>query len=90
MTENLQELKMLIRDLIIEVGDLKERVQQLEQNQYVEPNLPDKSDHLIRLESEQYGNIGRIYMEGYHVCNIAYGRQRNGECLFCNTLIHKE
>ena len=80
----------MIRDLVIEVGDLKERIGRLEQIMDARPFRQEQNQDHIQLELEQYDNLGRIYQEGYHVCNMAYGMQREGECLFCNAFIHKE
>ena len=90
MKETLQDLKILIRDLIIEVGDLKERVQRLELNQFIGQSPPEMNSTFINMELEQYDSIGRIYQEGYHVCNVAYGMLRDDECLFCNAFLNKE
>ncbi|MDR1615846.1 MAG: initiation control protein YabA [Syntrophomonadaceae bacterium] len=91
MTENLQELKAIIRALVIEVGDIKERIEHLE-NQGLKHNLHKESlvGKPMLIEFENYENIGRIYKEGYHVCNVAFGLTRDGECLFCNALLNKE
>ena len=36
----------------------------------------------MSLEGESYENLGKLYKEGYHVCPMAYGQFRRGECLF--------
>ncbi len=91
MEKTVQELKMIIRELILELGDLKERVAYLEKdilkdNEHTEPPLA----YSLKIEGEAYGNLGRIYNEGYHVCPMAFGQFRDGECLFCVAFMEKE
>lgn len=90
MEKTLQELKTIIRELIIEVGELKERVSYLEKG--IQENDYDEQPVLynLSLEAESYENLGRIYKEGYHVCPMSYGQPRNGECLFCIAFMEKE
>ncbi len=96
MEKTLQELKMIIRELILEVGDLKERVTILERDLSEEIEEADKVlvpapiPEGLGLEGESYENISRLYNEGYHICHMAYGQIRHGECLFCVAFMEKE
>lgn len=91
MEKTVQELKMLIRELILEIGDLKERVTALEKEANPEPFRPQKMNlEVMKLQGEGYEQLGRIYNEGYHVCPIAFGDLREGECLFCIAFMEKE
>jgi regulator of replication initiation timing len=82
----------ILRELILELGDLKEKVAALEKAVMKEEALtaPVEIHYPILLEGESYANIGRIYNEGYHVCPEAYGQPRSGECLFCIAFLEKE
>lgn len=90
MEKTIQELKTIIRDLILEVGDLKERVTLLEKGS------PETNGTIVEiiptapLEAESYENLGKIYNEGYHICHAAYGQIRHEECLFCVAFLEKE
>jgi len=84
-------LKVLIRELILEIGDLKERVTRLERGVVVQPALETRPpEELIRLQGEGYAQLGRLYQEGYHVCPAAYGEPRRDGCLFCIAFMEKE
>jgi len=91
MEKTVQELKVLIRELILEIGDLKERVRCLEKETSPEPQRIDRpKDEIIKLQGEGYEQLGRIYKEGYHVCPVAYGEPRRDGCLFCIAFMEKE
>lgn len=92
MERTVQELKTIIRELILEVGDLKERVTILEKDllSYKEPIAATPISQNESLEGESYESLGRLYKEGYHVCHMAYGQVRQGDCLFCIAFIEKE
>jgi regulator of replication initiation timing len=82
-------LKLILRELMLEVGELKERVSKLERDcaQEVEPPSPV---YCLELEGESYDNLGRIYRQGYHICPAAFGQLRSGECLFCIAFMDRE
>lgn len=93
MEKTVQELKMIIRDLILEVGDLKERITILEKNLAPKEEAEVVTTNIlpsISLEGESYENLGKLYKEGYHVCHMAYGQIRQGDCLFCIAFMEKE
>jgi regulator of replication initiation timing len=91
MEKTVQELKVLIRELILELGDLKERVTRLEKEKCSPPPLPCRQDsEMIKLQGESYEQLGRIYNEGYHVCPVAYGEPRQDGCIFCIAFMNKE
>ncbi len=92
MEKTVQELKMIIRELILEVGDLKERMAILEKNM-IKPDVHEVLAVIppsMSLEGESYENLGKLYKEGFHVCPMAYGQIRRDECLFCVAFMEKE
>ena len=91
MEKTVQELKVIIRELILELGDLKERVTRLEQETAPSPpRLRRQESEMIKLQGEGYDQLGRIYNEGYHVCPVAYGEPRQDGCIFCIAFMNKE
>ncbi|MGI6422114.1 MAG: initiation control protein YabA [Syntrophomonadaceae bacterium] len=92
MEKTVREMAAILRELILELGDLKERVAALEKGFMKEEavNTPVEISYPMLLEGESYANIGRIYNEGFHVCPEAYGQPRSEECLFCIAFLEKE
>lgn len=95
MEKTVRDLKNLVTDLLIEIDQLKDRVDCLEGKiAQLSPagkdreSQPMKRD--LRLEGESYENLGRIYNEGYHICSMAFGEPRGDDCLFCIAFLEKE
>lgn len=89
--KNVQEMKIIIREMVLELGDLKERVTRLEgasEPQPLNTGMPDLD--MRKLQGEGYERLGMLYNEGYHVCPSNFGDSRQEECLFCIAFIHKE
>lgn len=89
MEISVQALAEIVRELIIEVGNLKERVAILEKT-VTDSEEKREIPSIALLEGESYDNLGRIYNEGYHICPIAYGQKRSADCLFCISFLEKE
>lgn len=90
MERTLQELKTIIRELIIEVGELKERIENLERRQSAESAPSPPRQRPMAITGEGYENLGRIYQDGFHICHHAFGLAREGGCIFCVALLEKE
>jgi regulator of replication initiation timing len=89
--KNVQEMKIIIREMVLELGDLKERVTRLEKGSEEEPMNVFKPDlEMLKLQGEGYERLGRLYNDGYHVCPSNFGDSRQEECLFCLAFINKE
>ncbi|HNX91995.1 MAG TPA: initiation control protein YabA [Syntrophomonas sp.] len=93
--KNVQELKTIIREMVLELGDLKERVTRLEKGMQAEAetaalNIIRPDLEIIKLQGEGYDRLGMLYNDGYHVCPSNFGDSRQEECLFCLAFINKE
>lgn len=91
MDETLLRIDQMMRSLINEVADLRERVVDLERQ--LEKKAPPRPPTLrpILLGAESYGSMGRIYSEGYHICPLAFGEIRDeGDCLFCVNILESK
>lgn len=90
----MQEMKTIIREMVLELGDLKERVSRLEtRTDETEPealNMINPNRDIIKLQGEGYERLGALYNDGYHICPSNFGDSRQEDCLFCLAFINKE
>lgn len=80
MKKKLEEIMEENSQLRLENTKLRERLNDVEQAQ------PAK----IAKQGRQ--NLEAIYDDGFHVCNVDYGKRRdiNEDCLFCMELLNRE
>ncbi|MGE5379767.1 MAG: initiation control protein YabA [Methylocystaceae bacterium] len=94
MERELNELKQLMKDLLYELSDVKERVLALETliGGEKDVTMPTLTHRAFEVSAEGYANLGRLYRQGYHICPHAYGHLRvdDDECLFCVAMLEKK
>lgn len=79
LKRQLQEVVDENTHLRIENARLRERLQQEE--------IPEKND-----TTDSLINLGRIYEDGFHICNDFYAQRRENDepCMFCLELLDRE
>ncbi|RLL41700.1 DNA replication initiation control protein YabA [Oceanobacillus piezotolerans] len=80
-----QKLSSLLEEnhrLAMENHNLRNHLNQLEEPKKAETDT--KMGKKVKIPSEGYDNLARLYEEGFHICNLEFGSpRRNEDCMFC-------
>lgn len=98
LSERLIDLEMNLAKTMTDFQELKNLVTKLEQeNERLRGQLSPHNlvktrsanpEAIVPITEESLSNEGhdtlvKLYEEGYHVCHLNFGQEREGECLFC-------
>ncbi|MCL2120941.1 MAG: DNA replication initiation control protein YabA [Clostridiales bacterium] len=72
-----------------EAKSLEEENRRLREQLYLERDGADQQATAdgsgIRQNAQE--NLKKLHDEGFHICHLFFGRERNGECLFCRSFL---
>ncbi len=94
------DLEIKLHVLLAEVRELKDKLREMEEENarlrkelaavYREGCPGAKSPGEEGIKYKGFINLLDLYDQGYHICNLYFGRRREGECLFCMAFLRKE
>ncbi|MBD1372484.1 DNA replication initiation control protein YabA [Hazenella sp. IB182357] len=100
--ERVAQVEQQIGDLYKELGGLKEQIVALIEentrlsmenehlNERQQVNSSQEGQNIEEVAHKGHDNLADLYDEGFHICNIHYGRMRTeGDCLFCMAFLNK-
>lgn len=89
----INRLEQALRQICDEFDRLKLEVRQLEdenarlRREVAGMYLEEGAEGLRQKPGAQ--NLWSLYDKGFHVCNLYFGKGREGECIFCYALINR-
>jgi regulator of replication initiation timing len=88
LMDELQFLKM--RAYVLEDENEKLRLEIMDVYQYYLKEAGDPKSLREQAPGQGLENLGRLYNEGFHICNLHFGQMRSdGDCLFCMGFLDK-
>lgn len=43
----------------------------------------------LKIQQTAKVNLEKLYQNGFHICHLFFGRERDGECLFCRGFLEE-
>ncbi|MFA5383891.1 MAG: initiation control protein YabA [Eubacteriales bacterium] len=79
---DLQQIKKLVNYLEEENNALREKLA-------VFAGYEPKGEPQEQASGGAFDNLKKIYDDGFHICNVHFGRLRREECLFCTAFLER-
>jgi len=100
LLKHVKEMEAKLHALLAEMQELKQEIREAdEENARLRSELAAfyRAELLKGPVNEDEGKSGaafsnllELYDQSFHICNLYFGRRRNGECLFCMAFLRKE
>lgn len=82
----LNELEEKLRSMAEELATIRQYVERMEQdNASMEAIIRNKN-----LGLSGKANLLALFDAGFHICSAHFGEKRDGDCLFCASLLDKD
>lgn len=94
MPGRINRLEQALRQICDEVDRLKQDAKQLEEEnarlrrELAGMYLTDGSEASAQ-NKPGAKNLWELYDKGFHICNLYFGKGREGECIFCYALMDR-
>lgn len=86
LAEALRELEEKVKTMAEELETIRRYVEQLEaDNASMEAIIRSKN-----MQTSGKANLWALFDAGFHICSAHFGETRDGDCLFCASLLDKE
>lgn len=95
----IREMELKLHSILSELQELKNKARELEEeNARLRTGLAaayregysGSAAGEAGLPGQGFLNLLGLYDQGFHICNLHFGRRRAGECLFCTALLRKK
>jgi regulator of replication initiation timing len=98
--KHIKEMEIKLHSLLAEMQELKREIREADEEN---SRLRNELAAFYRAElvngtvnkaegrsGAAFSNLLELYDQAFHICNLYFGRRRNGECLFCMAFLRKE